>query len=140
MAYSPHPLQPFPKVIDNLAEDGDISKIISRQRAPARLNELIDASPNTLFVPSPASSSPDLFLGLPASLVAFQCKHSSTPLSWGELEAELNKSAPFATTKRPLCFVIVAFTIGRDLEEHLKAYEVGIARALSQSLTDRLTD
>lgn len=67
------------------------------------------------------SKSPDLLIRFENHVVGFQAKYvgPEDALSFTELQEEINKSQNFGSSAEPLSLVIVAFSLGGDLQQWL---------------------
>ena len=72
----------------------------------------------TIGYPAPESHSPDLLVRCSNDLIAaFQCKLGESSTTWADVQAELDKTKPLASNSCTACLVLVAFTLGTQLQE-----------------------
>eukprot|EP01087_Luapelamoeba_hula_P021254 TRINITY_DN7394_c0_g1_i1.p1 TRINITY_DN7394_c0_g1~~TRINITY_DN7394_c0_g1_i1.p1 ORF type:complete len:823 (-),score=76.90 TRINITY_DN7394_c0_g1_i1:73-2322(-) len=89
---------------------------------PNNWPDLINLWPaNTIAIPAPLSSSPDVLYRTDTAIVGWQVKFVKT-LGWTDLQREIEKCTPI-TKGLPLCLVFLATSYGKEITQVVEQFQ-----------------
>jgi len=115
--------KPAEEVLDSILKNHE--QPWSRNMSVSELKKLVESEvfpPHTVGYPAPKSHSPDVIMQcltqqpLMRVIAGFQCKLGDTPITWKVLQEELNNAEWWCNVCDELCLVVVAFTLGAELQ------------------------
>lgn len=115
------PVRTIPKVVRSAPTEAKLCDGWRGTMGETQWPELFESGAfpiGTIGYPAPESHSPDLLVRCSNDhIVAFQCKLGESSTTWAHVQAELDKTKPLASNSCTVCLVLVAFTLGTQLQE-----------------------